>query len=310
MRSIVSLTFATLLVALLASGCGGGGSKSSANTSLSTSSNEVAAPTATPTPAPASTPTPSPSPVPRATVTPTIVPVPTPSPTPAVTPVPTPSPTGSRSVVSDIQSIANWAGCSSCAAPGGVGPSVPYSYTLNVASPSLDGASTQFWLGGSTPYSNALFTNHLGGRAGASNFILDFDFYIADATAAQAMEFDIFYGRDGLKNYFLTECDTNGMYAGTWQVQNIQLDTWIHTGLPCHVNSNAWNHVTLEFDREVDGNTRFITAAMNGDTQYVNQIYAALQDSSFEMTTGVQLDGNSRQTNFSIWVDRMSITYW
>jgi len=224
--------------------------------------------------------------------------------------VPTPTAAGNRNVVSNIQAINNWIGCGTCAEPGGIGPNVPYAYTLNVANPSLSGASAQFWLGGSTPYSNALFTNHLGGRAGASNFILDFDVYVGNPGDAQAMEFDIFYARDGLKNYFLTECDTNGMYAGTWQVQNIQLDTWIHTGLPCHVNSNAWNHVTLEFDRESDGNTRFITASMNGDTQYINQIYAALQDSGSEMTTGVQLDGNSKQTNFSIWIDRMSVTYW
>jgi hypothetical protein len=69
------------------------------------------------------------------------------------------------------------------------------------------------------------FTSRLAARTGATHFILDFDFWIANATVAQGLEFDIFYSRDGFKNYFLTECDSRGMYAGTWQVSDVVIDT-------------------------------------------------------------------------------------
>lgn len=214
--------------------------------------------------------------------------------------------------ISDIQNMTGWDSCSSCAGKGGTGASVPYKMIQGISSPSLDGKSTQFWLGGTsaTPYANALFFKRLSPDSTANNFKLDLYFYIKDATRAQAIEMDIFYSRGGHKNYFLTECDTNGKYAGTWQVSNAVIDTWQHTGLPCHVKSYAWNHVVLQFHRNSDGSTHFVSVSMNGDMHYVNRNYPAKSVISFEMNPAVQLDGNSHQDNFSIWVDKMAVTSW
>lgn len=227
-------------------------------------------------------------------------------------PAPTPPSGGGtpKAVVSNIEDMGGWTSCSACAGPGGTGINTAHSQTQGVKSPSLDGSSSQFWLGGSHPYTNALFVKSLGGRAGATHFILDFDFWIGNANVAQGLEFDIFYARNGFKNYFLTECDSAGTYAGTWQVIDVTVDKWQRTGLPCHVNSFAWNHVTLEFYRQPDGNSRFVSLSMNGNKQYVNRTYPALRTGSFSMDIGVQMDGDLRQDNFSIWVDRMSATYW
>lgn len=185
--------------------------------------------------------------------------------------------------------------------------------TPNIKSPSMDSKAAQFWLGGSskTPYANALFFNpDLAPAVSANNFKLDFYLYIGDPTKAQAIEMDIFYSRGGHKNYFLTECDTNGTHAGTWQVSNAVIDTWQHTGLPCHMKSYAWNHVVLQFFRNSDGSTKFVSVSMNGDMHYVNHTYPARSVSSFEMNPAIQLDGNSHQDNFSVWVDKMNVTYW
>lgn len=214
--------------------------------------------------------------------------------------------------IPNVQAMSGWTSCSSCAQKGGVGESVPNSMVQNISNPSLDGKAAQFWLGGSTsqPYGNALFFNRLTPAATANNFKLDFYFYIKDATKTQAIEMDIFYSRGGHKNYFLTECDTAGRYAGTWQVSNAVIDTWQHTGLPCRVNSYAWNHVTLQFYRNSDGSTKFVSVSMNGNMQYVNRTYPAGAVNSFEMNPAIQLDGDSHQDNFSIWVDKMKVTYW
>ncbi len=103
--------------------------------------------------------------------------------------------------VGNIEDMQGWQSCSSCAGPGGNGYNTPHSITQHVSHPSLDGASTQYWLGGNRyhPYSNALFFKPLGGRAGATHFILDFNFWIADASVAQGIEMDIFYARNGKK---------------------------------------------------------------------------------------------------------------
>lgn len=212
----------------------------------------------------------------------------------------------------DIQAMSGWSWCGSCAGSGGNGATVPFGMNQGITNPSLDGKAAQFWLGGTsqTPYANALFFKRLPGSETATHFILDFDFYIKDATVAQGLEFDVFYSRDGKKNYFLTECDSRGRYAGTWQVSNAVIDQWQHTGYPCKVNSYAWNHVTLEFYRTPTGMTHFVSATMNGNKQTFNVEYLPQNVSSFEMNAAVQLDGDEKQDNYSIWVDKMSLKYW
>jgi hypothetical protein len=220
----------------------------------------------------------------------------------------TPQPSGNT--ITGIEKMSGWQSCDVCAGPGGNGSGVGHGIVQHVASPSLDGNATEFWLGGGHPYSNVLNYKALGGVNGATNFTLSFDFWIGDATVAQGLEMDIFYARNGKKNAFLTECDSRGTYAGTWQVSNVVIDTWQHTGLPCKIKSFAWNHVTMQFLRQSDGNTRFVSVAMNGSTQYVNRTYSAQNDGSFQMNAAIQLDGDSKQDPWKVFVNNMTIKYW
>jgi hypothetical protein len=221
-------------------------------------------------------------------------------------------PPANQSTIFDIQAMSGWDSCGSCAGPGGKGATVPYGMNQGIANPSMDGKAAQFWLGGTaaTPYSNALWFKRLPGSETATHFIYDFYFYITNPSVAQGLEFDVFYSRDGLKNYFLTECDSRGQYAGTWQVSNAAIDQWQHTGYLCKVNANSWNHVTLEFYRTPSGMTHFVSATMNGNTVNFNVEYPPEKVTSFEMNTAVQLDGDEKQDNYSIYVDKMSLKYW
>lgn len=227
------------------------------------------------------------------------------------TPTTTPPPT-TTTVISDIQAMTGWDSCGSCAGPGGVGATVPYGLVQGITSPSMDGKGARFWLGGTskTPYANALWFKRLPGAATATHFILDFYFYIKDPSVAQGIEMDIFYSRDGKKNYFLTECDSRGTYKGTWQVSNAVIDKWQHTGYSCIVNANSWNHVTLEFFRTSTGDTKFVSVSMNGNTHLVNQVYPAKNVTSFELNPAIQLDGDEKQDNYSIVTDKMTVKYW
>ena len=224
----------------------------------------------------------------------------------------TSTPPSNDPVISDIQSFGGWESCGSCAGPGGKGATVSFGMNQGIKNPSMDSKAAQFWLGGTskTPYSNALWFKRLPGSATATHFIYDFYFYITNPSVAQGLEFDVFYSRDGLKNYFLTECDSRGKYAGTWQVSNATIDQWQHTGYPCKVNANSWNHVTLEFYRTPSGMTHFVSATMNGNKVNFNVEYPPEKVNSFEMNTAVQLDGDEKQDNYSIYVDKMSLKYW
>jgi hypothetical protein len=221
-----------------------------------------------------------------------------------------------QTVVSNIDDLSGWSSCDTCAGPGGHGhPDVHYQ-VQNLATPSMDGGSSEFYLGKTTDgyhnYSNALWFKRLTSSHTATHFILDYYLYIKNVAVAQGIEMDVFYARDGWKNYFLTECDSRGTYAGTWQVSNAVIDKWQHTGLPCHLQAYSWNHIVLEFLRNSDGSTNFVSLTLNGDKQYVNRTYPAgsVSKSDFELNPAIQLDGDEKQDPITIWVDKMTLTYW
>ncbi len=77
---------------------------------------------------------------------------------------------GARTTFTNIEAMTGWHACSSCAGAGG---DATYSMTQFISSPSLNGKSTEFSLGGTTPWSHALFYKTLSGNSTASHFIYD-----------------------------------------------------------------------------------------------------------------------------------------
>jgi hypothetical protein len=100
----------------------------------------------------------------------------TPTPTPAPTPVPLPVPPATAFTYTNIDQMTGWQSCTTCAGAGGSGPVATFSMVQNQASPSLDGRAVKFSLGGTTPYSDALWWKQLGAVNTASNFKYDLYF--------------------------------------------------------------------------------------------------------------------------------------
>src|SRR5512146_2816385 len=109
-----------------------------------------------------------------------------------------------------------WSSCTVCAGTNGSGPSASYSQTLYIGSPSLTGSASKFSVGGSTPYSNALWWKQVGANSTAHNFKYDLYFYIKNPSAAQALEFDVNQSVGGHKYIFGTQCAMKS--SGTWEV--------------------------------------------------------------------------------------------
>jgi len=117
---------------------------------------------------------------------------PTPSPTPIPTPTPTafPAPPSTAVVKANIDQMTGWASCTVCAGANAAGPVATYSMVENQASPSLDGASAQFSITGTTTYSDALWWKQLGAADSATHLKYDVAFYITNPGVSQALEFD------------------------------------------------------------------------------------------------------------------------
>lgn len=214
--------------------------------------------------------------------------------------------TSSSKTYSNIDQMSKWSSCSACAGSGGSGPIATLYQSLGIASPSMDGNSTKFHIGGSTPYANALWWKQLGANSGAHHFIYDLYFYLKNPGAAQALEFDVNQSLNGKKYIFGTECTS----ARIWKVYSASL-RWVNTGIGCpKPTAYKWHHLTWEFQRTSGGNVQFIAVTLDGVKHYVNRSYAPKSSSASEINVAFQMDGNKYMTDYDTWLDKVKLTYW
>jgi hypothetical protein len=208
----------------------------------------------------------------------------------------------------NIDQMTGWKSCSACAGTGGDGPVAKYWMKQGISSPSMDGKSTQFFLGGSTPYANALWWKQLGANDAPANFVYDLYYYIKTPSAAQALEFDVNHARLGKRFIFGTECDFK--HYKVWKVYDPYNRKWRTTSIPCPVpKAYAWHRVTLEF-RRADGKAKFVAVTINGNKHYFNRAYSPHSTSAREVNVAFQMDGNGSQTDYSVWLDKVTLKYW
>jgi hypothetical protein len=215
---------------------------------------------------------------------------------------------GAGATYTDIEQKTGWSSCSVCAGTGGAGSSAPHTKS-QTSSPSRDGHSAKFHLGGSTPYSNALWWKQLGHNDSAANFKYDLYYYIKNPSASQALEFDVNQSRYNKKFIFGTECDFKNKKA--WKVYDAYNRKWMTTSIPCRVpTAYKWHHVVLEFKRTSTGKMQFLTVTINGTKAYFNRSYAPHSTSAREINVAFQMDGNKYQTDYDVWLDDVKLVYW
>lgn len=207
---------------------------------------------------------------------------------------------------SSIQKMSGWQSCTGCA--GGAG-NAAFSMVEYINPPSLDGASAQFNLGGSTPYSNALWWKQLGGNSSAHNFTYDLYFYLKTPSYAQALEFDVNQSVNGRKYIFGTECDFKDLHV--WRVYDSYHHRWVPTSVGCsRPSAYAWHHLALEFQRTNAGQANFVSVTLDGAKHYFNKLFSPQGVSVSEINVAFQMDGDKYQQHYSTWLDKVSLTYW
>jgi hypothetical protein len=217
--------------------------------------------------------------------------------------------TSATTSYTNIDQMSGWESCDACAGSGGTGPSVPYSMTQYISSPSLDGKSAKFWLGGSTPYSQALWWKHLTAQPNAHHFLYDLYFYVTNSSAPQALEFDVNQSANNHHFIFGTQCDIRK--SKQWDVWDDIYRKFIPTGIPCSAPAAyKWHHLILEFYRTTDNHTKFIAVTLDGVKHYIGKTYSTRSTSASSLSTAFQMDGNYLETHYSTWLDKIKLTYW
>ena len=203
------------------------------------------------------------------------------------------------------------------------GGGVTWSWKYGVSSPSLSGSSTRFSIGGSHPYADALFVSRVIGQGSSlvpdgnhsilpnvHNFVYDVYFYPANLNAAEVLEFDIAMYLNGKSYTWGNQCRLINGHA--WDVWDNVGHKWVSANLPCYPINNAWNHLTIQMQRTSSNQVLMRSIALNGNTAWINRYFnpAGAPGSWYGVTLNFQMDGNSHQTPYSVYLDKLQLNYW
>ncbi len=212
-----------------------------------------------------------------------------------------------QTLKSSIEQMTGWASCSTCAGTGGAGPTATHSMAL-VSSPVMSGRSAKFHLGGSRPYSNALWWRQLGASNSKTHFSYDVYFYLKAPSYAEALEFDVNQSNGSHKFIFGTECNIKD--GAVWDVYDPKGGHWRSTGIHCSMPSAfKWHHIHWDFYRD-SAKVHYISFTLDGVKHYVNRSYYARAAGAKEINVAFQMDGDKYHHAYDTWVDKVSLKYW
>lgn len=194
----------------------------------------------------------------------------------------------------------------------------------HVSSPSLSGNATQFTIGGSTPYSDVLWSNPVIGQNSTQNIpdtghtllpaihnlTYNADVFVTNLAVTQDLEFDVNMYMNGAGMIWGTQC--NHLADGDWDIWDNVNAKWTSSGIPCNLVNNAWNHVTLQVQRQNNNDLFYKSITVNGVTYYINRTYAPFVVPSgwWGVTVNYQMDGNHNMAANTTYVDNFNLTYW
>ncbi len=239
---------------------------------------------------------------------------------------------GPGTTLSNLQMASNWKSSGQVAPlyddctdhPMGACSGVSWSMAQGVSSPSLSGKAAMFQVGGTTPYSDALFYNQLIGSFSTQglpdvartilpslhNFTYDADFFVPDTVNTQALEFDINWFMDSIGMTWGTQCRVRG--GNEWDLWDNVQAKWIPTGISCNPLQGAWNHVTVSVQRAPDNTLIYQSITLNGVTSHINKTYQpfTVPQDWYGVTVNFQIDGDDKQTPIKAYVDNLNLMYW
>ncbi|HEV3513728.1 MAG TPA: hypothetical protein VGS05_18625 [Candidatus Sulfotelmatobacter sp.] len=211
----------------------------------------------------------------------------------------------------------NYNTCTSC------GSGITWSMSQGITSPSMDNQAAKFNIGGTTPYSDVLWNNHLIGDNSSQglpdtshtlvptlhNFTYDVYFYGTNLPLAEALEFDVAQFVDNLGFMFGTQCQiVNGSVWGIWDPLHSK---WVTTTAPCKPLSNSWNHLTIKVQRTSADKLLYQSITLNGVTSTLNATYSPFSAPGWwGVVINFQPDGNYKQSPYTVYLDKLNFTYY
>jgi hypothetical protein len=202
---------------------------------------------------------------------------------------------------------------------------ITFSMEQNIKSPSMSGEATEYNLGSDKDiaYGDGLWNNHLIGSQSSQgmpdsghdevntyhNFTYDVYFYGSNLGLSQALEFDVNQFFDSMGFIFGHECRVAA--GNEWDVWDNVSAKWVPTGIACNPIDNEWNHLTIKVERTTSNQMTYQSIELNGVTSTLNWTYGhgSAPSSWWGITINYQMDGNNKQSPYSVYLDELTFTY-
>jgi hypothetical protein len=209
--------------------------------------------------------------------------------------------------VTYIEKKSGWDSCSVCAGADGNGDYTPHSMTKGVSSPTMGAKSAHFSISGSNSYGDALWWNTFMSGVSATNFQYDVYLYLKDPSSSRALEFDVVESSHGRRLRFATQCNFSSHVFRVYSNSS----SWVNTAVACNtLKAYKWNHLVLEFHRTSGGNAQFVSMTLNGSKHYFNKTESGKDSSGNSTSVSFQMDQNKSATDYSVWMENLSLKYW
>jgi hypothetical protein len=211
-----------------------------------------------------------------------------------------------------VEQTRNWLTCGNCGNDGATGATPNFSFTPDVSSPSEDGSSTKFSIAAAVPFTNAYFYQEHSPVASQINAITyEFDVFVPQGmeNAPQAIEFEC----QQIFNGWVYNFGWQALYPNRiWRIFDYGLKRWDATNVTFNgFTPGVWHHILAEFHNDIAKHIVVHDAlTVDGVRTVVNVTHNAFNAGGRDQfTNAVQLDSNTTALPYSIYVDRMRITY-
>jgi hypothetical protein len=218
-------------------------------------------------------------------------------------------------VVSDIQSLPNWAWNHD---PGTPGDSTGTSDLTR--SPSLSGNARRTYVSFDDS-GGELYHVSFGKDTAATHFIYDAEVYLENSSVLGNIEMDMNQVMaNGNTIIYGVQCDGN---SGTWDY-TLNLGTprrprikWMHSNVACPDPKtwelNVWHHVQISYYRDDVGNVTYESVVLDGNqADFVgakgNSAFSLGWD--FTLLTNFQLDGLGSDGSITAYLDKVTVSRW
>jgi len=201
---------------------------------------------------------------------------------------------------------------------------INWSMEQHQAAVSTSGNATAFSISGTTPYADVLYSNPVIGQGNKQNltdanhaliptlhnFVLDTDVFVTNLAVTQDLEFDINMFENGVGMEWGTQCDH--LNGNVWDIWNNVDAKWVPTTIPCTLNDNTWNHVTLQVQRLANDQLLYQSVTVNGVVFPIDVTVAPFPVPAgwWGMTINFQMDGDYAMHSNTAYLDKTNFIYW